>query len=135
MTCGATYYGIPGIIFNSNFDPLLMMTYTVVEEEFRLKLMRHNCRISPKVFDNPNNIVEKTIIKKMLPFCASHREIGSSEFTYDPYVIPSMLDGTTIKVIVDDINKDFIRTVAVPKIGDNREKEVHRILSQCGSNI
>lgn len=65
------YYGISGMIFNGNYDPLML---TTVEVDFNAVKTNHDflsnprLRLSYKTFENSSEIVEKTIIKQAIPY-------------------------------------------------------------------
>lgn len=113
MSNGNTYYGVPGAIFNEDMELLLIVTLAIRKEvdSPRFSIERINCRISPKVFEHQDRIIEKTIVKKIIPFCASYsvarRDIYLSCREYNCV-------GKTIQVIIDDCS-DFIHTATVPK--------------------
>ena len=113
MSNGNTYYGVPGVIFNENMELLLIVTLTIrkIIDSPRFSVERINCRISPKVFEHQDRIIEKTIVKKIIPFCVSYsvarRDIYLSCREYNCV-------GKTIQVIIDDCSS-FIHTATVPK--------------------
>lgn len=132
MSSGATYYGLPGMIFDADFNPLLMMTSSVenvdIDGTIRMYIIKHNCRVSPAVFQNQDRLIEKTIIKKIIPFCASH------EVTWNDYIsvhrvhmekaYPSM-----DIIISNDISDMFIRRIAVPDVNTVTRENTHNILA------
>ena len=113
MSNGNTYYGVPGVIFNENMELLLIVTLTIRKriDSPRFSIERINCRISPKVFEHQDRIIEKTIVKKIIPFCVSY-----SVARRDIYLSCSEYNcvGKTIQVIIDDCS-NFIHTATVPK--------------------
>lgn len=120
MANGGVYYGIPGVIFDEDFSILFMMTSTlsIDRENKETFITRHNCRISPRVFQRADFTIEKAIIKKVIPFCATHIVDGRDY----PYIgSPGKADGTNIKIIIDDIDQDFIQTTVAPKISDTQD--------------
>lgn len=72
---GLHYYGCRGMIFNENYQPLILST---VEAEYnpesnKLELSHPKFRISYKVFEGSSEIVEKTIIKQAIPCYANNK--------------------------------------------------------------
>ena len=107
------YYGVPGVIFNENMELLLIVTLTIRKriDSPRFSIERINCRISPKVFEHQDRIIEKTIVKKIIPFCVSY-----SVARRDIYLSCSEYNcvDKTIQVIIDDCSS-FIHTATIPK--------------------
>lgn len=113
MSNGNTYYGVPGVIFNENMELLLMVTLTIKKaiNSPQFSIERLNCRISPKVFEHQDRIIEKTIVKKIIPFCVSY-SVARRDI-YLPCNGYHCVD-KTIQVIIDDCS-NFIHTATVPK--------------------
>lgn len=136
MTNGRKYHGAPGAIFDADFNLLFLMTTTVSTQYIedrgrRVSFLRHNCRVAPEVFAHQDSIIEKTIIKKMIPYCATH--------ITEPRDYPSLFSGegsehrifgTPIRIIVEDINPLFIRRIVAPTISSFTPEAVHSILSK-----
>lgn len=130
MSNGRTYYGLPGAIFDSNFNLLMLMTSIVVIKEERgsrpyPEILSHICRVSPLVFMNQDSIIEKTIIKKVIPFCAAH--VGN-ETDYSIRTQCNAILGKTIKVIIEDINPLFIRRIVAPNPDVNISENIQGLL-------
>ena len=75
---GEVYYGGKGIILDKDMKPLLL--YTIrgkmkSEHEGRnyCEYIKPICRVSPSVFTNQNSIVNKAIIKKVIPILTSRK--------------------------------------------------------------
>lgn len=141
MSNGTQYYGLPGAIFDSHFNLLMLMSSKIdirrnEEDRVIAYILQHICRLSPAVFQRQDNIIEKTIIKKVIPFCASH-EITPYEYP----CIPDCYDctevtGKTISVFIDDaINEKFIRRIVPPRISDFTEENIHKILVRNAKEI
>ena len=133
MGNGATYYGLPGVIFDSQFNILFMMTATLkLDENNRLVLLGHNCRISPSVFQHQEGVIEKTIVKKIIPYCTSHI-VGEQDF---PYIFfESIVRNKPIRVVIDDVSSDFIHSVVPPKISECTPQVIHDILNHNMSQL
>lgn len=137
MSNDVIYHGAPGVIFNENFDILMMITSTIIPQESSqasFKIVRRNCRISPLVFQS-TNIIEKTIVKKMLPFCASHAVDALYEYGRFSASYVNLVHDTTIRVIIDDVNKDFIRDVVPPKLSEFTPENIHSLLQEHVEDI
>lgn len=119
MANGGQYYGCPGAIFDDTFSALLLFTTTVsIDREHHVfRIIGHNCRISPKVFQRGDFTIEKAILKKILPYCVTH----TMERTDFPYlgsndIIPCGLEGKNTRVLIEDIDPIFIQEVVVPRV-------------------
>lgn len=140
MASGDSYYGLPGVIMDSDFHILMMTTFNVrvhdVNHRSGFTILNHNCRISPRVFLRADKNIEKMIIKKVVPFCASHIVTVHEDVPSLPN--PEMFaikEGTSIRVIIEDIDQYFIHTAVSPKISDDTTKIASDILKANVSNI
>lgn len=111
---GDVYYGAPGLILNSSFEPIMIGISEYKKVVDGEGLNRHVLKVSPNVFMS-NGIIEKAIIKKLIPFYTS-RNLG----------------GKTVKVEIDDISKYIVRPVP-PKA--NVQKEMKEILHTYKEDI
>lgn len=71
-TKGLVYYGCKGLILDGNYNPLLIATIKAKKEDEIYKFSNPSCKISYRVFENSDNIVEKTIIKQAFPIYGEH---------------------------------------------------------------
>lgn len=109
---GEVYYGGKGIIFDESYTPLLLCTLTArsVHTEDNGNTMvyyRPVCRVSPKVFLEPDKLINKGIIRKLIPYYTS-RDIN---FPRNNYSFSSNPEDRKVKVIVDNFNKFFVEPV------------------------
>jgi hypothetical protein len=110
---GEVYYGGEGIIFNENYDPLLLCTLAArnIQTESGRNAMcyyRPICHISPKVFLEPDKLVNNGIIKKLIPFYTS-RDVRFPSTYNDHFYINA--ENTKVKVIIDNFDKFFIEPI------------------------
>ena len=110
---GEIYYGGKGIIFNENYDPLLLCTLAArnIQTEDGKNAMRYYrpiCHISPKVFLEPDKLVNKGIIKKLIPFYISQVVRFPRVHNGNFYI---NAEDTKVKVIVDNFDKFFIEPI------------------------
>lgn len=106
------YYGGKGIIFDESYTPLLLCTLIArnVHTEDNNDTMvyyRPVCHISPKVFLEPNKLINKGIIKKLIP-CYTSRDINLPRSTYR---FSNNIENMKVKVIVDNFNKFFVEPI------------------------
>ena len=109
---GEVCYGGKGIIFDESYTPLLLCTLTAksVHTEDNGNTMvyyRPVCHVSPKVFLESDKLINKGIIKKLIPYY-TNRDINPPRSNYN---FSSNLEDRKVKVIVDDFNKFFIEPI------------------------
>ena len=109
---GEVYYGGKGIIFDESYTPLLLCTLTArsVHTEDNSNTMvyyRSVCHVSPKVFLESDKLINKGIIKKLIP-CYTSRDVN---FPSSNYRFSSNPEDRKVKVIVDYFNKFFIEPI------------------------
>lgn len=109
---GEVYYGGKGIIFDESYAPLLLCTLIArsVHTEDNGNTMvyyRPVCHVSPKVFLESDKLINKGIIKKLIPYYTS-RDIN---FPRNNYNFISNPEDRKVKVIVDNFNKFFVEPI------------------------
>ena len=104
------YYGGKGIIFDESYAPLLLCTLTarkVYTEESGNSMVYYRpvCHVSPKVFLESDKLINKGIIKKLIPFY-TNKEVSfpNCMFGVNP-------ESKKVKVIVDNFDKFFIEPI------------------------
>ena len=107
---GEVYYGGKGIIFDESYAPLLLCTLTArkvhtEEGDDNMVYYRPVCHISPKVFLESDKLINKGIIKKLIPFYTS-REVSFPNYKFG--VNP---ESKKVKVVVDNFDKFFIEPI------------------------
>lgn len=126
---GDYYYGLPGIIFNADKDILMMTTLEVdITGSDTYLIKRAVCRVSPKVFESPNKLVEKSIIKKMIPFCST-KVIQEGDIISNPLFSSycNSIVGTTFKVVIDDCS-NYVARPMVPKPNGDFNDALNKVL-------
>lgn len=109
---GEVYYGGKGIIFDESYTPLLLCTLTAksVHTEDNGNTMvyyRPVCHVSPKVFLESDKLINKGIIKKLIPYYIS-RDIN---FPGNHHRFSSNPENRKVKVIVDNFDKFFVEPI------------------------
>ena len=107
---GEVYYGGKGIIFDESYAPLLLCTLTArkvhtEEGDDNMVYYRPVCHVSPKVFLESDKLINKGIIKKLIPIYTS-REVSLPNYNFD--VNP---ESKKVKVVVDNFDKFFIEPI------------------------
>lgn len=110
---GNLYYGMRGLILNSNLEPLVLATIRLHRESSATKELI--LRVSPKVF-NSDNVVCKGIQKYLIEYCS----------TVSRYF--SIVNGfTTMTVIINNDIDKFIRHAKAPT-NINVNEEIQQLL-------
>ena len=109
---GEVYYGGKGIIFDESYTPLLLCTLTArsVHTEDNGNTMvyyRPVCHVNPKVFLESDKLINKGIIKKLIPYYTSR----NVSFPRNSYRFSSNPEDRKVKVIVDNFNKFFVEPI------------------------
>lgn len=114
---GEIYYGGCGLILDEGFNPLLMcglkarkriMEDEECIEDVSMQYYRAICRINPIVFAEPNKLINKGIIKKLIPLYTTM----DISFPFSNYGISNNPDSRKVEVIIDDFSKFFITPIA-----------------------
>lgn len=107
---GEVYHGGKGIIFDESYAPLLLCTLAarkVHTEEGGNSMVYYRpvCHVSPKVFLESDKLINKGIIKKLIPFYTSEEvSFPNCMFGVNP-------ESKKVKVIVDNFDKFFIEPI------------------------
>ena len=110
---GNLYYGMRGLILNSNLEPLVLSTIRPPRESSAAKELI--LRVSPKVF-NSDNVICKGIQKYLIEYCS----------TVSRYF--SIVNGfTTMTVIINNDIDKFIRHAKAPT-SINVNEEIQQLL-------
>ena len=104
------YYGGKGIIFDESYAPLLLCTLTarkVHTEECGNSMVYYRpvCHVSPKVFLESDKLINKGIIKKLIPFYTS------KEVSFPNCMFGVNPESKKVKVVVDNFDKFFIEPI------------------------
>ena len=104
------YYGGKGIIFDESYAPLLLCTIAarkVHTEESGNSMVYYRpvCHVSPKVFLESDKLINKGIIKKLIPFYTS------KEVSFPNYMFGVNPESKKVKVVVDNFDKFFIEPI------------------------
>ena len=110
---GNLYYGMKGLILNSNLEPLVLSTIRFHRELSATKEII--LRVSPKVF-NSDNVVCKGIQKYLIEYCSTTSRYFSI-----------VNDFTTMTVIINNDIDKFIRHAKAPT-NINVNEEIQQLL-------
>ena len=109
---GEVCYGGKGIIFDESYTPLLLCTLTARSVHTKdngntMVYYRPVCHVSPKVFLESDKLINKGIIKKLIPYYTSR----NVSFPRNSYRFSSNPEDRKVKVIVDNFNKFFVEPI------------------------
>ena len=109
---GEVYYGGKGIIFDESYTPLLLCTLTArsvhtEDNDNTMVYYRPVCHVSPKVFLESDKLINKGIIKKLIPYYTSR----DTNFPRNNHSFSSNPEDRKVKVIVDNFNKFFVEPI------------------------
>lgn len=123
------YYGGRGLIFDYKYNPLILCTLRarrVLEEGEQFPKMvyyRPVIYVSPKVFEESDRLINKGIIKKLIPYCVN-RDIT---FPSSRPGFKSVPEDSKAMVIVDKLDRFFIKPIA-PKPRNDIEESLNECL-------
>lgn len=111
---GEVYYGGRGIILDKDFNILLLCTIVCKKMGYRdrqvMSYYKPIIHVSPQVFLRGEGLIDKTILKKIIPFYVSHNIDTVGTHAYFRSDIP---EGTKPQILIDDVSK-FIENPAKP---------------------
>lgn len=111
---GEVYYGGKGIILDKDFNILFLCTIVCRKMEYRgrqvMSYYKPVIHIGPQVFLKGDSLINKTILKKIIPFYMSYNinSVGTHGYFKDD--IPK---GTKPQILIDDVSK-FIENPIKP---------------------
>lgn len=109
LQSGLTFYGGNGLIFDENFEPLMACTWKchkdLTSEVIKVIVDEEIVHINPKIFLDNTNTINKSILKKVIPyFLSTYHYLHAPHWNWkrgtDNLVIPT--------IIVDDMKNMFI---------------------------
>ena len=111
---GEVYYGGKGIILDKDFNILFLCTIVCRKIEYRdrqvMSYYKPMIHVSPQVFLRGDSLINKAILKKVIPFYISHNINTVGTHYYFMNAIP---EGTKPQILIDDVNK-FIENPIKP---------------------
>ena len=124
-TKGEVYYGGKGIILDKDLAPILLCTVKARkgygEYMNTITYYRPVCHISPKVFTESTSLMNKGIIKRVIPFYTTENVTLP-----DSYMCRSAIRSSTVEIIIDDFSRFFVEPVKpTPSTCSNE------LLNQC----
>lgn len=121
------YYVTCGAIFDENFKPIMMQSWEAKKAlsdkaTAYYDFLRPILRISPEVFINKSNSIERYIINKIVPTALSLNFIGApAAHGHDLFMGDNLGKRFKAKVVIDKIPFE-IKSVNVPSISTTNEE-------------
>lgn len=113
------YYGGKGLILDKDFTPLLMCSIKYVNDNSRLRYYQPILHVSPKVFVNDTSMIEKSIVRKVIPFYLTH-DISFVLNNYNRY-INSEIVNPKVQLVVEDIKGIETPSIPTPRTFSNED--------------
>lgn len=118
-TQGIHYYGSQGLILDADYNPLFVCTVSMSKVNGHWEVSEPTCMVSYRVFNNPSELLEKTIIKQAIPMYSSNRVYCCLDRRY--------LRPIWVKVIIDDLDYMVSKPVR-PKIEEVTPEAINNII-------
>ena len=103
---GEVYYGNRGIILDKDFNILLLCTLACRRTEYRgrqvMSYYKPIIHVSPQVFLMSGGLIEKSILKRIIPFYVSQ---DIDPVCTDPDFVNDIPEGTKPQILIDDVSK------------------------------
>lgn len=103
---GEIYYGSKGIILDKDFNILLLCTLACRRMEYRdrqvMSYYKPIIHVSPQVFLRGEGLIEKSILKKIIPFYVSQ---NIDPIWTNPGFVNDIPEGTKPQILIDDVSK------------------------------
>ena len=138
MNKNRIYCGWPGVIIDDDFNTIICLKVRMKADGNYVRITDYICYVSPSVFRNQDGIIEKTIYKKIIPFCSSYVLHNNDEnLRYNNYdFVKYDWEGKHIEVVIRDNEECFVKP-NTPKIEDFQSDELikHILLENLDSLI
>lgn len=124
------YYGTNGLIFDKNFNFIFAGTVNIEKcESNKYRYSALNLHINPKVFIEQDNVIHKSLIKKVIPYFLSDICLSRSFFNrYSNYT-------ETLPVNIKVGMPNFIKNINKPNCAEGLDKEINDLLLNSTSEL
>lgn len=103
---GEVYYGSKGIILDKDFNILLLCTLACRGMEYRgrqvMSYYKPIIHVGPQVFLRGEGLIDKSILKKIIPFYLSQ---NICQTCTNPDFVNDIPEGTKPQILIDDVSK------------------------------
>ena len=121
------YYGNKGIILDKDFNILFLCTLACKKIEYRnrqlMSYYKPIIHVSPQVFLRSDSLIDKSILKKIIPFYVSQNISVSTNIGF----VDDIPEGTKPQILIDDVSK-FIETPVKPTPQKYSDDALNQIL-------
>lgn len=128
---GEVYYGGKGLILDDKYNPLIICTLKAKkiqrDNEIYMTYYRPIVYVSPIVFTEPDKLINKGIIKKLIPYYTNRNIIFPRPMTAHFKFASNNSNNFKAVVIIDNLDKFFVKPV-VPKLKGNIEESLNECL-------
>lgn len=129
---GDVYYGCPGLIMDSQCNPIFMCTVTCRLKKSLTETITGICysnptiHINPKVFLDTKDMVHKFILKDLIPFYIRENLVGRQDVNKSVLTISHEL-GHKANIVISDTSR-YIREPAKPSMKVPLNESVNELL-------
>ena len=132
---GEVYYGGKGIILDKDFNILFLCTIVCKRMGHRgrqvMSYYKPVIHVSPQVFLRGDGLIDKSILKKIIPFYVSHNIDSVNTHAYFRSDIP---EGTKPQILIDDVSK-FIENPVKPTPQRCSDDVLNQILADNADDV
>lgn len=123
-TTKGIYYGNSGIILDSNFNVIFLVTLNCHKEGTDILYTEANIYVHPKIFLEEKKVLHSCILKKLIPFYLG--------FTVSKPLLGFNRDhpqcNLTPQIIIKDVTSDFINIASVPNPQSTSNESINQFL-------
>lgn len=131
---GEIYYGGRGLIFDDNYNPLILCTLRAKMPQFakgifELVYTKPVLHVNPIVFIEKNKLINKGIINNLIP-CYINNGCPPPNLQYNQFSVKFPRNGnknSDIEIIVDNFDRFFVNPV-IPKINSCNSEALNECL-------
>lgn len=128
---GEVYYGGKGLILDDKYNPLIICTLKAKkvqrDNETQMVYYRPVVYVSPTVFIEPDKLINKGIIKKLIPYYTNREITFPRPRTGHFESVPDNSNNLKAVVIIDNLDRFFVKPI-VPKPKGNIEESLNECL-------
>ena len=121
------YYGNKGIILDKDFNILFLCTLACKKIEYKnrqlMSYYKPIIHVSPQVFLRSDSLIDKSILKKIIPFYVSQNISVSTNIGF----VDDIPEGTKPQILIDDVSK-LIETPVKPTPQKYSDDALNQIL-------
>ena len=127
---GLDYYGGQGLIFDEYWNPLMLCGFIINIDRINrhITAVRPVCYVSPVVLER-NDILSKTIVKKVIPYISMNGVLVPSILRSSSYLTFNSTRFMNVPVTIESINDYFI-SPASPTVIEGLDDSIWDFLSE-----